>query len=557
MSTLTATIIADFTTTLATALSVGGTTATLSSATDDDNVALPTGRYFFTLDGSNSSKEHISCTLTGTALTNIKTVSRQGVETAGVLRVHRIGASVSITDFAHILQINNLVKGTTALDASVPLGYDGTASITTANQLTTKTYVDSVTVAGAPNASTTVKGISETATQAEVLAKTTTGGTGALLVVTPDTLASTLLSDYKVDTGAPNAYVITPAPAITAYTTGQIFSFKAVNANTTTSTLNVNGLGVKTINKAGGATALASGDIAAGMVVLVEYDGTNFVMLNPVANVPLSTSSIVSSIYGNGADGNVTISSNTTLTSDMNYNDLTINATFTLTTAGYRVFVAGTLINNGFIDNSGIAAVTNTGGAGGLAGTMLGGSAGASTSAQGGGGGGGGGIIVLFAKTVAVQGLINAKGGAGIAAQTPTSGNLNGSNGTAASRTIIQTGTGGAGGACTSQSGGTGGTITTVSKMARGTPTLLMSMVDGILQLTGGAGGASGGSNITSITAGGGGGGQGGLIVFVYNSLTTSGTLSVIGGTFGVGFGAGSVGVAGSSGLAISIQCNA
>ena len=34
---------------------------------------------------------------------------------------------------------------------------------------------------------------------------------------------------------------------------------------------------------------------------------------------------IPDSIYGSGADGNVTISANTTLTRDMNYNNLTIN----------------------------------------------------------------------------------------------------------------------------------------------------------------------------------------------------------------------------------------
>lgn len=368
---------------------------------------------------------------------------------------------------------------------------------------------------------------------------------------------STLNTNYAGDTGVANAYIVGLSPALGAYVAGTRVEFKATNANTTTSTINVNGLGVKTIKKLGGTTDLASGDIATGMVVELEYDGTNFVMLNPVANAPLSASSITSSIYGNGADGNVTINSNTTLTSDMNYNNLTINPTFTLTTAGYRVFVAGTLTNNGTIDNSGANAVTNTGGAGGLAGTMLGGSAGAASTAQGGGGGGGGGIVVVFAKNVAVQGTIRAIGGNGAAAQTPSAGNVNGTAGTATSRTLIQSGSAGAGGACTSQSGGTGGVITTSSKMTRGTPTLLMSMVDGILQLTGGAGAGSGGSNVTSGTSGGGGGGQGGVVVFVYNSLTTAGTVSVAGGSSGAGFGAGSAGVAGGSGLAISIQCNA
>lgn len=141
MSTKLGTILADFTTALSTDIAVGGTTATLSSATDDDGVALPSGRYFFTLDGSNSSKEHISCDLVGTALTNIKSLSRQGVETTGAVRKHRIGTSVSLTDFGHIKFINDLVSGGTTLNSLAPLGYDGAPTGLAGNQLATVTYV--------------------------------------------------------------------------------------------------------------------------------------------------------------------------------------------------------------------------------------------------------------------------------------------------------------------------------------------------------------------------------------------------------------------------------
>lgn len=181
MSTKLAKIIADFRTTLATEIAVGGTSATLQSATDDDGVALPTGTYFFTIDGENSQKEHIVCTCTAGALTSISTVSRQGVQASGVLRKHRIGATVTITDFAHIMYINDLLTGTTDLNASTPLKYDGTATISNDNHLATKAYVDSVAVSGAPNASTTVKGLVEIATAAELAAGTATGGTGAIL----------------------------------------------------------------------------------------------------------------------------------------------------------------------------------------------------------------------------------------------------------------------------------------------------------------------------------------------------------------------------------------
>src|SRR5215469_2925290 len=50
---------------------------------------------------------------------------------------------------------------------------------------------------------------------------------------------------YWTDTGAANTYVITPSPAITAFTGGQRFLVVPANVNTTSSTLNVNGLGAK------------------------------------------------------------------------------------------------------------------------------------------------------------------------------------------------------------------------------------------------------------------------------------------------------------------------
>lgn len=182
MSTKLGLLAADFRTSLATELAVGGTSCTLQSITDDDGVVLPNGKYMFTFDRENSQKEHFVVTLTGTALSSISSISRQGVQTSGAVRKHRIGASVTITDFATIMYLNDLVKGVTALDSTAPLKYDGTASITLDEHLATKKYADDLAIAGSPNASTTVKGIVEIATAAEMGAGTGTGGTGALLV---------------------------------------------------------------------------------------------------------------------------------------------------------------------------------------------------------------------------------------------------------------------------------------------------------------------------------------------------------------------------------------
>ena len=81
---------------------------------------------------------------------------------------------------------------------------------------------------------------------------------------------------YAADTGSSTAYVVTMSPAVGAYQTGQSFVFKAANANTTTTpTLNVNSLGAKTITNPDG-TALVVGQIAAGALIKVIYDGTYF-----------------------------------------------------------------------------------------------------------------------------------------------------------------------------------------------------------------------------------------------------------------------------------------
>ena len=68
--------------------------------------------------------------------------------------------------------------------------------------------------------------------------------------------------------------------------------------------------------------------------------------------------------FGDGSDGDVVISVNTTLTRDMNYNNLTIDAGVTLYPDGYVIYVKNTLTVNGIINRNGSGA----GGSGGIAG---------------------------------------------------------------------------------------------------------------------------------------------------------------------------------------------
>jgi hypothetical protein len=89
--------------------------------------------------------------------------------------------------------------------------------------------------------------------------------------------------NYGTDAQASDDYVITLDVAPTAYVTGMQIIFKANTINTGAATLNVNSLGAVTIVKRLN-TALSNGDILAGMMCMVVYDGTNFVLMNPVVN---------------------------------------------------------------------------------------------------------------------------------------------------------------------------------------------------------------------------------------------------------------------------------
>ena len=107
-------------------------------------------------------------------------------------------------------------------------------------------------------------------------------------------------SNYLVDSGAANAYVVTFSGTLSvAYTAGLMIQFKVGNNNTGTSTLNVNSLGAKTIKNTDG-TNLASGQLPAGSIALVQYDGTNFQLLNNPSVGPILTSPLAISLGGTG-----------------------------------------------------------------------------------------------------------------------------------------------------------------------------------------------------------------------------------------------------------------
>lgn len=76
---------------------------------------------------------------------------------------------------------------------------------------------------------------------------------------------------------------------LTAYATGQQFSFVAAGTNTTAVTLNIDGLGAKAVTRTG-AVALAAGALVSGQMAIVEYDGTQFQLINANAFTNLTVS---------------------------------------------------------------------------------------------------------------------------------------------------------------------------------------------------------------------------------------------------------------------------
>lgn len=68
-------------------------------------------------------------------------------------------------------------------------------------------------------------------------------------------------------------------PSLAAYVTGAMFSFVIANTNTGAVTLNIDGLGAKSVLR-NGTDPVQAGDLTAGNVVVVIYDGTQFQLIS-------------------------------------------------------------------------------------------------------------------------------------------------------------------------------------------------------------------------------------------------------------------------------------
>ena len=243
----------------------------------------------------------------------------------------------------------------TARDAAIPSPANWMLVYNTAlwvfQQYVSWAWTD-IAAGSTPNASTTVAGKVEIATSAESIAGTDTGGTGALLSVLPSDIAKNTQSStfiYGADVWGDDTYVVALTPTLAAYTTGQILTFKATTANTGACSVDFWPWpkSIKTLHWNDPADGVIDG------MCMVQYDGTNFVLYNNNDDVLATAIEDVWNYFGDGSDGDVTISSNTTLVSDRYYNNLTVNNGVTLNTWWFRIYVKETLTNDWTISRSG------------------------------------------------------------------------------------------------------------------------------------------------------------------------------------------------------------
>lgn len=101
---------------------------------------------------------------------------------------------------------------------------------------------------------------------------------------------------YYTDGGTANAYVLSPVSPFKSpvssgsgegYFNGMMIRFRAGNANSGASTVNVNSAGVKNLKQADGTTDLAAGDISTTQDSEFRYNGTVFVLQSSKASIAL------------------------------------------------------------------------------------------------------------------------------------------------------------------------------------------------------------------------------------------------------------------------------
>jgi len=485
--------VAVFETSLQSPITSTATTMTLTANSIRGGGSL-SGYNCFSIDEGSSNAETICGTVSGTTVTGLSRGISQATGTTTVAALqfsHRRGSNVKITDFPIIQRLKAQNNGEDTF-ANILL-YDVPKTFSTSTSLVDKNYVDNLSNQGAATSSEAVAGISELATQIEMASST--------------------------DNGINNPLVLQAKYATSSPQTAGLWSVITNNAGKIAQgfidlTQNYTWSGLHTFSN--GFISTASSTLTAQVTFTGVVTGAE------------------SSMFGAGSDGDIIITSNTSLLRDMYYDNLTINTGVTLNSNGFRIFIKNTLntVGTGKIASNG-----NNGG-------------------NGGNGTGSGGIAGIAATQAYTTGtlpvpLTGATGGTGgIDSSTGTAGTA----GTALAKALtlensVAGGTGGTGGG--GIAGGTGGAGAATTTAMFTPPNALFTAIYNLFDLVagtviqygiapssgggGGGGGGTGGSCPTCSGGGGGGSGSSGGVVWIAAKTITNLTTEAKGGVGGQG----------------------
>lgn len=157
------------------------------------------------------------------------------------------------------------------------------------------------------------------------------------------TTASTLIT-----VAGTNTLTALATPTLGGYASGQVFSFIPQNTNTDVVTINIDSNGPRYVTR-DGQVNLAAGDLLAGKMQLIEYDGVGFQLYNG-----FSTNSV--RVTGTGYSPNIALTDAATIAWDTNVGQ---TATFTFVSTN-RTMGAPTNLREGAF--YALMVVQNTGG---------------------------------------------------------------------------------------------------------------------------------------------------------------------------------------------------
>ena len=138
--------------------------------------------------------------------------------------------------------------------------------------------------------------------------------------------------------GVSGTFTLTPNPAITAYTAGQLFNVTFSAASSATNTINVSGLGAKSVKMYDSTGTKVASVFALNQISDIVYDGTDFVMLN----------SFVGLLQSPVFTGNPTAPTPATNDSDTSIATTAfVNPANSLAASGYQKLASGVIIQWG------------------------------------------------------------------------------------------------------------------------------------------------------------------------------------------------------------------